>query len=111
MLAIGSRPDVLAWRQMVGVFRAYDNPERVIKVGTAGMSDTGMIVAVTITADMVGKTVGVAVCPEFKTATGKQKEKQQNWQRAVEAVGGIYRLIRSPAELVKLVEDVRRGIW
>ena len=75
------------------------------------MSDAGMIVAVTITPDMVGKTIGVAVQPEFKTSRGKQRERQEDWQRAVEQRGGIYRLVRSAAEMLRLVEDVKRGRW
>lgn len=109
LLAVGARPDVLIWRQQVGVFRAVDSPERIVRIGQPGMADAGAIVRVTITPDMVGKTIGVAVQPEFKTATGRQREAQGHWQAAVEARGGVYRLVRSPAEMVDLVEDVQRG--
>lgn len=109
LLAVGARPDVLIWRQQSGVFRAYDDPTRIVRVGVPGMSDAGAIVAVTITPDMVGKTIGVAVQPEFKTATGKQRDKQQLWQAAVEKRGGIYQLVRSAEQMVSLVEKVQRG--
>ena len=111
LLEVGARSDVLVWRQQVGVFRSYDDPSRVVRVGLPGMSDAGMIVAVTITPDMVGKTIGVAVQPEFKTSKGKQREKQERWQKAVEQRGGIYRLIHSAAEMLRLVEDVKHGRW
>lgn len=111
LLAAGQRPDVLVWRQQVGVFRAYDDPSRIVKVGVPGMSDSGMIVAVTITPEMVGKTIGVAVQPEFKTSNGRQREAQRNWQTAVEKRGGVYRLIRSPAEMLALIRDVQNGNW
>lgn len=109
LLAVGARPDVLAWRQQAGLFRAYDNPDRVVRVGLPGMADAGMIVAVTITPDMVGKTIGVAVQPEFKAGRGQQSEPQQNWQRAVEARGAVYRLVRSPNDMQQLVADVQHG--
>lgn len=111
LIAVGTRDDVMAWRQQSGAFRAMDNPERVVHVGQPGMSDTMLVVKVEVTEAMIGKVIPVAVAAEFKTPTGKQSPKQALWQRAFERVGGIYRLIRSPAELVALVEDVRNGRW
>lgn len=107
LLATGDHGDVLAWRQMSGVFRAMDDPERVVRVGQTGMADIGMIVPVVITADMVGQTIGVAVQPEVKTRKGRQAEDQHTWQEAVQRAGGIYRLVRSAADMTALIEDVR----
>lgn len=109
MLAVGQRNDVLVWRQQSGVFRAMDNPQQLIRVGLPGMADAGMIVAVTITPDMVGKTIGVAVQPEFKTARGQQSERQAGWQRAVELRGGVYRIVRTADDMRALVADVQAG--
>lgn len=111
LLAVGCRPDVLIWRQHVGLFRTYHDPDRVIHVGTPGMADSGAIVRVTITPEMVGKTVGIAVQPEFKTKRGTQRVAQEDWQRAVEQRGGIYQLVRSPADMTDLVARVQRGDW
>jgi len=110
-LAVGEREDCLIWRQQVGLFRAYDDPSRVIKAGMAGQSDAWMIVRVKITQEMVGKEIGVAVQPEFKTATGKQSKNQKNWEKAVRRAGGIYRLIRSADEILRLIDDVKSGRW
>jgi len=108
MLAVGARSDVLVWRQQSGLFFTREgNP---VRVGLPGMADAGMIVAVTVTPDMVGRTVGVAVQPEFK-AGGQQSEAQANWQAAVERRGGIYRLVRSSADMLRLVGDVQHGRW
>lgn len=107
-LAVGTRPDVSAFRLQSGVFRAMDS-DRVVKVGVPGMSDGLMVVAVTITPEMVGRVIGVAAFPEFKTSTGKQAEAQHNFQRAVQARGAPYRLIRSADEMVEFVADVQRG--
>jgi len=109
-LAIGSRRDALIFRQQSGVFRAMDS-ERVIKVGVPGMSDALAVVSVEITADMVGKTIAAAVFPEFKTRTGKQAEAQQNFQKAVQSRGAVYRLVRSADEMLALVDDVQAGRW
>ena len=111
-LVAGRYPDVLCWRQQSGVFRTMDASARVIKVGQPGMSDAGMIVPMMITADMVGRVVGVAVQPEFKTRTGRQAADQNTWQAAVTRAGGVYRLIRSADEMQQLIGDVRGGkIW
>lgn len=108
-LAASRHPDVLVFRQQSGVFRAMNDNNRVVRVGVPGMADSGMIVPVTITADMVGQTVGIAVQAEFKTRTGKQAEAQHTWQAAVRRCAGIYRLVRSATEMEALIQDVKSG--
>ncbi|HET8668867.1 MAG TPA: hypothetical protein VFM10_12860 [Terriglobales bacterium] len=107
LLAVGQRPDVLVWRQQSGLFYTRDGTP--VRVGVPGLADSGMIVAVTITKEMVGKTIGVAVQPEFKVRDGQQSEAQRNWQAAVEARGGVYRLVRSAEDMTRLVADVQNG--
>ena len=109
LLAVGQRPDVLAMRLQSGVFRAYDDPSKIVRVGQPGLPDTMMLVATEITPDMVGKTVPIAVAAEIKTARGRQSDAQRNWQRAFEARGGVYQLVRSPDEMIGLVDRVQRG--
>lgn len=111
MLAVGARPDVLVWRQQSGMFRSFDDPSKVVRVGQPGLADSLAVVAVQITPEMVGRTIGVAVASEFKTSTGRQSDVQRNWQRAFEQRGGIYRLIRSADDMLALVEDVQHGRW
>lgn len=109
LLAAGARHDVLVWRQQCGLFRQFEAPHAPVRVGQPGISDAMAVVAVTITPEMVGKTIGAAVAPEFKTRRGQQSEDQTNWQRAFEARGGVYRIVRSPADMLALIEDVQRG--
>ena len=111
LLAVGARPDVLIWRQQSGLFRQYEPPHAPVRVGQPGIADSMAVVAVTITPDMVGKTIGVAVAPEFKTTTGKQSDRQKDWMAAFQSRGGIYRLVRSAAEMLALVDDVQAGRW
>lgn len=109
LLAVGARPDVLVWKQPVGLFRALNDPDRKVFVGTPGQSDAMAVVAVTITEAMVGKTIGVAVAPEFKRPAGTQRESQVLWQAAFEARGGVYRLVRSADDMRQLVQEVQDG--
>lgn len=109
MLAVGTRPDVLIWKQPVGLFRALNDPERKVFVGTPGQADSMMVIKMMITPEMVGKTIGVAVAPEFKTDKGTQSKKQKDWMAAFQSRGGIYRLIRSAADMLALVDDVKAG--
>lgn len=111
LLAVGTDPEVMVWRNQTGVFRSMDDPDRLIKVGNPGAPDALGVVAVTITPDMVGKTIGVAIAPEFKTAKGKASAPQRNWGAAFIRRGGLWRLIRSPDEMKAFVEDVKNGRW
>lgn len=110
LLAIGTRQDVLAWRQQVGQFRYLHNDGR-ISIGEPGMADLGLVVACKITPEMVGRVIGVAVNAEYKTHKpgSRQSSEQKLWQLAWESRGGVYRVCRSPEDLVKLVEDVKQG--
>ena len=109
LLAIGTMPNVLAWRQNVGLFRALHNPDQIVKCGIAGQGDIGLVVGCKITPDMVGRTIGVAVNAEYKTDTGRQSAQQKDWQTAFEKRGGVYRVVRSDDDLIGLVNDVADG--
>lgn len=110
-LTVGTDPAVMVWRNQTGVFRAMDDPARVIKVGNKGAPDALGVVAVTITPDMVGKTIGVAIAPEFKTSRGRASADQINWGKAFTRRGGQWRLIRSAEEMRAFIEGVKRGQW
>jgi hypothetical protein len=109
LLLAGQRSDTLIWRQQSGVFRSYDEPSRIVRVGTPGMADAGAIVAVTITPDMVGQTIGVAVQVEFKTSTGRQSNDQKRWQLATEKRSGVYSIVKSTNDMENLLNDISTG--
>lgn len=109
LAAIGARDGVLAWRQQSGAFRSIDNPKRIVKVGTAGISDAMAVVSIEVTPEMVGRRVGVAVGIEFKAEKGRQSDAQAAWQKAFEGCGGTYAIVRSVEDAVALVERVKRG--
>lgn len=111
LLAASAVSGVLAFRQQSGVFRAMDDPSRVVRVGLPGMADAGLIVAVEITQAMVGRVIGASVQAEYKTATGRQRADQITWEAAVRRAGGVYELVRSADEMTALIDRVRRGEW
>lgn len=45
------------------------------------------------------------LCIEMKTAKGKQSDAQKEWQKAVEAVGYKYAVVRSFAQFADLIDD------
>lgn len=110
MLAVGQRRDVIVNRQHVGKYRALFG-DAVISIGTPGMADLSLAVSCTITPEMVGKTIAIACEAEFKThkAGSKQSEAQRLREIAFTRIGGVYRVCRSPEDLVALVEDVKVG--
>lgn len=113
LLEIGQRRDLLVHRQHVGKYRALHNDNVVISIGVPGMGDLGLAVSCVITEAMVGKTVAIACEAEFKTHKpgSKQSDQQKLRQHAFTSIGGVYRVCRSPDDLVALVEDVKNGRW
>lgn len=111
LLAASAVPGVLAFRQQSGVFRAMDDPARVVRVGLPGMADAGLIVAVEITPAMVGRVIGASLQMEFKTATGRQSADQRSWAEAVRRAGGVYELVRSADQVPEIISRIRRGQW
>jgi hypothetical protein len=109
LLDFGLRQDVLLLRHHVGVFRSMDDPSRIIKVGTPGESDTIGVFALQITPEMVGKTIGVAIAPEFKAPKGRQSDPQKHWQAAFEKRGGVYVLAKSTGDVDAAIEKARAG--
>ncbi|QHJ84041.1 MAG: hypothetical protein [Caudoviricetes sp.] len=85
LIYVTSLPESFAFRMNTGV---SNNDGRFTRYGIPGQPDIFMIYR--------GRFIGV----EVKTKTGRQSEKQKQWQRNCERAGGIYILARS-------VDDVR----
>jgi len=79
-----------------------------VKLGPAGIADIMGVIAVTITPDMVGQTIGVATALEGKTLTGKQREDQQAFERTMKTYGGEYYIFRSPDEALAIVQRIAK---
>lgn len=65
----------------------------------AGHTDLGGVLPVTITPDMVGQTIGVAIYPELKTKTGKAKKHQDVFMTAMRGYGALSGIIRAPEDV------------
>jgi len=72
-----------------------------------GFSDLFGLVPVTVTPDMVGKTVGVFVAVEVKNATGRARDAQRDFIDAVRRHGGRAGLARSIAEALEIIRGER----
>jgi hypothetical protein len=88
LAVIGSRNDVRVWRNNTGTL--IDSLGRPVKFGLVGSADILGIIA----------PQGRFLAIECKTRTGKQSDQQRNFQKMIEAMGGIYILARS-------LEDVK----
>ena len=97
LVTLSAQPDVLVWRQNVGLGNMLngDGSTHKVKYGVPGMADIGGICS------------GVAIQLEVKTATGKQTEKQVKWQKAVERAGGVYAVCRSAADAEAAIQEAR----
>jgi hypothetical protein len=82
LAVIGSRNDVRVWRNNTGTL--------IDSLGLVGSADILGIIA----------PQGRFLAIECKTRTGKQSDQQRNFQKMIEAMGGIYILARS-------LEDVK----
>lgn len=93
----------LMFRNNIG--RCVSPAGHVINYGVCnpGGSDLIGITPVTITADMVGCTVGVFTAMEIKTPTGRATKAQINFIKQIDSLGGIAYIARSPEESIQTI--------
>lgn len=93
-------------RYQVGTFIAPQDGSYV-HIGEPGVSDLIGIVPHVVTQEDVGRTIGVMVAMEMKTEKGKtqkdRREKQGNFLRRINALGGIAGVVRSVEDMRDLV--------
>lgn len=106
---LASEKGALTLRYQVGTFLTLDG--RHVKVGEEGVSDLIGLIPHTITAEDVGKTVGIFTAWEMKKPGGrteKEREKKQgNFMRRVNALGGIAGIVLSEEH----AEDILTHKW
>ena len=93
-LALGRIPGLVLWRNNIG---RTQSAKGWIWYGVGNPGG----------ADLIGCYLGRFVAIEVKTATGRQSPEQRDWQGVVERAGGVYLLVRSVEEAVKLVGNLR----
>lgn len=86
-------------RNQVGTYKLADG--RYISSGIPGSSDLIGWKTVTITPEMVNKKIAVYCAFEIKTPSGRmdKKGKQQRFIDAVNAAGGIGKVVRDISEI------------
>lgn len=92
LIAIGSRPDLIVWKNATGVARSLDG-ERIIRYGLPGSPDI-------IGFSNMGKFIGI----ECKTGQAKKSKKQNNFHAIAEKFGAIYFVAKSVDEAVKKLQ-------
>lgn len=96
LLRLGSRPDVVLWRNSVGVAvpMSGDSPQRYGQVGSPDL-----LGSVTV------RGVAVALGVEVKTATGRVRPEQERWIAGHLARGWIVFVARSADEAHAMLEQ------
>lgn len=83
------------WIQVNGLFRAYHDPERLIKSGVNGMADISGIL-------INGRRLEL----EVKTGKGKRSEAQENWKKMIEKFGGVYIEARTVGDTIQQIRKI-----
>ena len=94
-LALGTNPDVRAFRNQVG---SLPDPRtgRLVTFGLArGSADLIGWRTITVTPAMVGTRLAIFTSIEVKTPTGRVRPEQHAWLEAVQQAGGIAIIARS----------------
>lgn len=122
-LALGSRPDTRIWRNNVaqgvmGDVRWYRQPTtvrvlpgdalvrhaRVLHAGLAeGSPDLIGLRTVTITPEMVGRTVSLFVGVEVKSSAGRQTVEQRSFLAMLEQRGALAGIARSVDDATRII--------
>lgn len=94
-LELGRDPDLVLWRNNVGLAWMRNGTPVRFGVGGPGASD------------LVGVFRGRAVFVEIKTPTGRQSPEQRTFQQLVERKGGTYVVLRSVEDARAWLADLR----
>lgn len=87
------QPNIVFWRNNTGVL--IDKTGRPVRFGLVGSADIIGIIA------PHGRWLAI----ECKTATGKQRPEQKNFEAMIKKMGGVYILARSPEDIIKPIEE------
>ena len=93
LIALGKMPKLCRiWQNDTGTARSLDG-KRVIRYGLTGRADiTGIICN--------GRRIEL----EIKTGKGVQSEKQKNFEKMINEMGGIYAVVRNENEAVEIIK-------
>ena len=98
--------DVFVFRNQTGVFKTMDG-RNTVRVGLNGAADSFGLLKYKVKPEDVGRELCLFFAAEFKTKNGRQSDDQKNWQAKIESLNAPYRLIRSPEEMIKFIDDIK----
>jgi hypothetical protein len=93
------------FRNNSGVARYPDGSAVKYGVASPGGSDLIGWTQVTITPEMVGKTLAVFTAPEVKAGTTKTTKEQKSFLSVVSSSGGISGIVRSQNDMELMLND------
>lgn len=105
--AVSALPDTICWRNNTG--QAWAGKRERFYPGTTIPVPHGVVVLTGAqpvsfglpgSGDILGASAGRPLSIEVKDATGRQSDQQKRFQAAWERAGGVYLLVRDPAEAV-----------
>lgn len=91
VLAIGSRPDGRAWKNVTGVGKVGP---RIIAFGLKGSSDVFAIKA----------PYGRLFCFEVKTGNAVQTVEQKSFEKMITKFGGVYKICRNSYDALSVFD-------
>lgn len=102
---LGRREDLRIFRNNTGALR--DKLGRWVHYGLApGSPDLIGLKTVTITPEMVGRSVAIFVGIECKTAKGRVTEEQVSFLRMLEQRGALSGIARSTDDALRIIEGM-----
>lgn len=98
-----SESGTLAFRNNCGQYTTQQGHPVRYGVGNPGGSDLIGITPVTITADMIGKTIGVFTAVEVKASGGRASPNQTRFIDTILSLGGFAGIARSSDDAIKII--------
>lgn len=93
------------YRQFASLLFAVPNGGQRGKFEAAIMKSEGVTPGVADMILLVSRRGYGSLCIEFKTETGKQSEKQKEWERIATICGNKYVIVRSLEQFIKVVTE------
>lgn len=93
------------YRQFAPLLFAVPNGGQRGKFEAAIMKHEGVIPGVADMILLVSRRGYGSLCIEFKTETGKQSERQKEWEKVATMCGNKYVIVRSLEQFIKVVTE------
>lgn len=118
-LALGSEPDLVLWRQSVGVFAVLDEVRGEVRTQRAGLpkGSADLVGILSMPCALIGdapcaerRRVGRFFALEVKTRRGVVSDDQRKWHALVYRHGGFVAVVRSVDDARAALARARAGL-